>query len=135
MTKRSVPTDPKLYEKVKKKIKKQFKSWPSAYASGALVREYKRLGGKYKGKKPDKTTGLARWFEEEWIDVCFYPKKVPCGRPRTDMKTWKKRYPYCRPYKRITKKTPKTAGEISKKERDRRCKKKRRNPMKRLSKH
>ena len=44
------PTDPKLYEKVKKKIREKYGK-PSAYASGATVQEYKRQGGKYKGKK------------------------------------------------------------------------------------
>ena len=44
------PTDPELYEKVKKKIREKYGK-PSAYASGAIVKEYKRLGGKYKGKK------------------------------------------------------------------------------------
>jgi len=44
------PTDPELYERVKKKIREKYGK-PSAYASGAIVKEYKRLGGKYKGKK------------------------------------------------------------------------------------
>ena len=42
------PSNPKLYEKIKKEAKGKFKAWPSAYASGWLVREYKRRGGKYK---------------------------------------------------------------------------------------
>jgi hypothetical protein len=135
MSRKAEPLNKKLYASVVAKAKRTFKKWPSAYASGYVVREYKRLGGKYKGKKPSNKTGLGRWFEEEWVDVCYYPKKVPCGRPKTDLKTWKKEYPYCRPYKRVTAKTPKTAGEISAKERKRRCRKKRRKPMKRLSKH
>jgi hypothetical protein len=122
----------KLYDKVVEKAKRTFKKWPSAYASGYVVKEYKRLGGKYKGKKPSKKTGLSRWFKEEWVNVCKLPKKVPCGRPKTDLKTWKKKYPYCRPYKRVTSKTPKTAKELSKKELERRCRKKKRKPMKRL---
>lgn len=46
----SEPTNPELYEKVKKEIRKKYGK-PSAYASGATVQEYKRRGGKYKGKK------------------------------------------------------------------------------------
>lgn len=126
------PTNPKLYAKVKTKAKKIFKTFPSAYASGYIVREYKRLGGKYKGKKPSTKVGLSRWFKEEWINVCKLPKKVPCGRPKISMKTWKKKYPYCRPLKRISSKTPKTAKELTKKEIKQRCRKKRKNPMKRL---
>jgi len=44
------PTNPELYEKVKKEIRKKYGK-PSAYASGATVQEYNRRGGKYKGKK------------------------------------------------------------------------------------
>jgi len=41
------PTDPILYEQVKAEIKDRYEVWPSAYASGALVQEYKRRGGGY----------------------------------------------------------------------------------------
>ena len=47
----SVPTNKKLYNRIKKKIKARSKVWPSAYASGQLVREYKRKGGKYRTTK------------------------------------------------------------------------------------
>ena len=125
----STPVDKKLYEKVKRDAKKKFDVWPSAYASGWLVREYKRRGGKYRGKKPSASKGLARWFEEEWIDVCHLPKKVSCGR-----KTAKspRKYPYCRPYKRVNKSTPKTARELTKKEITRRCSAKRKSPKKKV---
>jgi hypothetical protein len=43
----NIPTNKKLYTKVKSQAKKKFKVWPSAYASGWLVRTYKKLGGKY----------------------------------------------------------------------------------------
>ena len=68
------PLDKKLYSKVLKKIKAKEKVWPSAYASGRVVREYKKLGGKYSnfgdkeilqfGKKI--ISGLTRWFKEKW---------------------------------------------------------------------
>lgn len=125
------PIDKKLYNRVKNAAKKKFKVWPSAYASGWVVKEYKRRGGKYKGKKKS-TEGLARWFAEKWINVCKLPKKVPCGRPKTSLSEWKKKYPYCRPDKRITSSTPKTARELSKKELEKRCKQKRRSPMKKV---
>ena len=44
----NIPTNKKLYIKIKSEAKRKFIVWPSAYASGWLVREYKRLGGKYK---------------------------------------------------------------------------------------
>ena len=50
----SVPSNvanPALYRKAKAKARKKFDVFPSAYASGYMVQEYKRMGGKYKGKK------------------------------------------------------------------------------------
>jgi len=41
------PKNKKLYEKVKTEAKKKYKIFPSAYASGWIVQEYKRRGGKY----------------------------------------------------------------------------------------
>ena len=89
----SKPSNPALYNRVKAEAKRKFKVWPSAYASGWLVKEYKKRGGKYKGKKSPKNTGLKRWFDEKWINVCKLPKKVPCGRPKATLKTWKKKIP------------------------------------------
>lgn len=57
---------------------------------------------------------LRRWFKEKWVDVS---KKVggkhpPCGRKDADGKS----YPKCRPSKKVSKDTPKTASSYSKKE-------------------
>ena len=43
--------NPSLYRKAKAKAKAKFDVFPSAYSSGYMVQEYKRMGGKYKGKK------------------------------------------------------------------------------------
>jgi len=48
----SVPLDRDLYEEVKAEAKRKFKVWPSAYASGWLVQEYKRRGGRYRRRNP-----------------------------------------------------------------------------------
>lgn len=48
MKKKSVPTDKVLYSRVKAEAKRRFKVYPSAYANGWLVREYKRRGGGYR---------------------------------------------------------------------------------------
>lgn len=125
------PTNKKLYEKVKKEAKKKFDVWPSAYASAWLVREYKKRGGKYRGKR-DEDSGLSRWFAEEWVDVCYWPKKKKCGRPSTS-KGYATKYPYCRPSKKVTKSTPKTVQELSKKQRQSRCRRKRKSPSLRIS--
>lgn len=44
------PTNKALYNRVKADAKRKFAVWPSAYASGWLVREYKRRGGLYSSK-------------------------------------------------------------------------------------
>lgn len=115
--------NPNLYRKAKKKIKSQVKVWPSAYASGMLVQEYKRLGGKYSGRK-NTNTGVGRWYKEKWVNVCEKKgngKYPPCGRENSKIKD----YPYCRPSIRITKGTPRTVKELGKKKIDEMCKKKR----------
>jgi len=129
----TIPSNPKLYERVKAAAKRKFKVWPSAYASAWLVKEYKRRGGRYRGKKSKKSLGLQRWFDEKWINVCKLPKKVRCGRPKTTLSSWKKNYPYCRPSKRVTKSTPTTASQLSPAQIKRRCKQKRRSPLKKVS--
>ena len=48
--------NPALYRKAKAKAKRKFDVFPSAYASGYLVSEYKRMGGKYKGASGGEVT-------------------------------------------------------------------------------
>ena len=59
--KKHEPSDKKLYARVLKKVKERSKVWPSAYASGQVVQEYKRRGGTYSSF--GELTGLARWFK------------------------------------------------------------------------
>ena len=130
------PINTKLYNKIKKRVKRTVKRWPSAYASGQLVRQYKQKGGKYKcarkgkyslsrkGRKRSRKNAfgsLDRWFKERWVNVC--KKGLPaCGRKKSSSKN----YPYCRPLKRINSKTPRTVKELSRSEIKRRCSKKHR---------
>jgi len=126
--------DKELYARVKAEVKRKVKAWPSAYASGQVVRTYKSRGGRYKGAKK-KSSGLSRWFDEKWINVCKLPKKVACGRPKsTDMATWKKKYPYCRPSIKVTKGTPMIASSLTKQQIKSRCRRKKENPKKRIIK-
>ena len=94
------PKDKALYMKVKKEV---YKAHPkhSAYRSGLLVKKYKERGGTYTSKK--NSDGLTRWFKEEWMNQ----------RGETG---YKKKGDVYRPTKKITKDTPKTFKEISKKE-------------------
>ena len=126
--------DAKLYDsihaKIKKKLAKQGRGW-SAYASGQLVQEYKRRGGKYKGKKPAKNKGLRRWYSEKWVNVCKLPRIVPCGRADAKRMSYvelKRKYPYCRPLKRAGKGTPRLARSLSIAQRRRLCSQKKRAP-------
>lgn len=171
----AVPVDTSLYKKVLNEAKRTFKVWPSAYASGWVVHQYKKRGGRYKSlnvkpkshspsknKSPSKhkssskhklhsrhksssrpkshsrsrqrsdSRPLRRWFDEVWIDVCHLPKIVPCGRQHLSHDTYEKDYPYCRPLKRITPNTPRTARELSRSEIKSRCRRKRKNPHKRV---
>jgi len=114
----SEPINKELYNSVKKVADKKFKSKTGIYKSSWIVQEYKRRGGKYKGKKTSKT-GLLRWYKEKWIDLNrpIKDKKgkiigyEECGRKTSS----KGKYPLCRPTYRVTKSTPKTYSEISKK--------------------
>jgi hypothetical protein len=72
-----------------------------------------RLKEAYKKSQLEKG-GLSRWFAEKWVDV---KTGKPCGR--SGKKDKRKSYPACRPSKRISSKTPKTASELSPKEKSR----------------
>jgi hypothetical protein len=116
------PKDKKLWNKIKMEAKLKFKVYPSAYANFYIIKKYKKMNGKFIGKK-DLDKGLARWIVEKWVNICEKDSKneyKKCGRPST----LKGMYPYCRPSVRINKKTPKTVGELTKKEIQKRCKSK-----------
>jgi hypothetical protein len=117
----SKPLDKKLYEKVKSLANKKFTSKSGIYRSSWIVKEYKRLGGKYSGKRPSiKSPGLRRWYKEKWVDLNRPVKnsngKVigykSCGR--SSVKRSKAKYPLCRPSKRVTSLTPKTYKQLNK---------------------
>lgn len=48
MVQKAIPTNKALYNRVKAEAKRKFAVYPSAYANGWLVREYKKRGGKYR---------------------------------------------------------------------------------------
>ena len=100
------PTDMKLYNIVKERIKRKNPKH-SAYRSGLIVKEYKarfkiKYGSSkkpYTGTKP-KSSGLSRWFDEDW-------------RTEKGKKTYKEGGTIFRPTKRITKDTPTTMSELT----------------------
>jgi len=80
-----------------KKIKRQYKVWPSARASQAVAKCRKSKGQVRKSKKG---SSLRRWAKEKWVD-----KKTgkPCGHSGDNKSQ------YCRPSKVVSKKkTPTT---------------------------
>ena len=102
------PVDMKLYNKIKASVYKKIPKH-SAYRSGIVVQKYKKkfkeLNGNkqpYKGKKT-KRRGLKRWFLEDWRN-----QRGEIG--------YKRKSDIYRPSKRITKKTPTTLKELSKKQ-------------------
>lgn len=95
------PLNQELYDEVKKFIMSRYKK-NSAFASGAIVKEYKRRGGKYKDDGKEKN--LERWFDEKWIDV----------NPILGV-TDDEAYPVFRPTRKVNSKTPTLVQEIPKK--------------------
>tara|TARA_R110002012_G_scaffold301050_1_gene501192 strand:+ start:202 stop:558 length:357 start_codon:yes stop_codon:yes gene_type:complete len=93
------PTNKKLYASAKAKYADMKHS---AYKSSLVVKEYKKRGGKYRGKKPtSKDKGLKRWHKEDW-------------RTQEGKKTYEgKKGKIFRPTKRITKATPTTMKELT----------------------
>ena len=101
------PNDQKMYNRIKASV---IKANPkhSAYRSGQIVKKYKTaFKKKYGNKSPytgNKAKGnLTRWYKERW---------------RTDKgkKTYKEGGSIFRPTRRISKKTPATMSELTKKQ-------------------
>lgn len=109
MSDKPEPRDMKLYEEIKNEVYKEHPRH-SAYRSGILVKRYKykyveKYGSRmqpYKGKKTKKK-GLNRWFREKWVN-----QRGEVG--------YKYKNDIYRPSKKITRKTPKTYGELTKRE-------------------
>lgn len=107
------PADPQLYQSVRRRVlyTDSGKRKPNnAFLNGHLVKEYKKAFAKkhgnrkkpYKGKK-DTTQGLGRWYREDWTT-------------QDGGKEYKNKNDIFRPRKRITKDTPLTHKELTKKE-------------------
>ena len=102
-------TNPILYRKAYNETTKIYGTTSSAYRSMAIVKRYKELGGKYRGKKLQ-SQGTTRWLKEQWIQVVPFVtigKVIPCGYS-------KRRKHACRPLKRVSNKTPITVSEVVK---------------------
>jgi hypothetical protein len=94
-----IPANKALYEQAKRTADFKYLK-PSAYKSGFIVKEYKRLfnesgalGSPFLDDGQPKD--LKRWFAEKWGDIAGLS------------------YPVYRPTIRVSKKTPLTASEIA----------------------
>ena len=85
----------------------------------------RRKSKRRKSKRKSSQGGLTRWFNEKWVDVCT---GRPCGRKKYS----RKGMPYCRPSRRVNRGTPKTRRQLSSKRIRAMCRKKRKNPTKRM---
>ena len=70
-------------------------------------------------RKTKSGANLKRWFKEKWVDVRTCK---PCGRTKGE----KRGTPYCRPSKRVSSKTVKTASEMSSSEKAKKIREKKR---------
>ena len=76
----------------------------------SVVKSALKIGAiKVAVRKTEKGAALKRWFKEDWKDV---RTGKACGRKEGE----KRGTPYCRPTKRVSSKTPKTASELTKSE-------------------
>ena len=82
-----------------KKVKARVKVFPSARASQQIAKCRKKSGKVTKSKKG---SDLKRWGKEKWKDT---KTGKACGKGGKNE--------YCRPTKRVSKKTPKTKSEMS----------------------
>ena len=82
-------SDKELHERATAAAKSKFKVWPSAYASGYVVQQYKRmykekhgsLSGAFKGDgKEIYADDLDKWFKEKWVRIGANGEIMgPCG--------------------------------------------------------
>jgi len=82
-------TDAALHSRAVAAAKSKFKVWPSAYASGYVVQQYKRMykekhgstSGAFKGDDGEITEDdLGQWFKEGWVRIGANGEIMgPCG--------------------------------------------------------
>jgi hypothetical protein len=77
-----------------KKVKRQYKKWPSARASQAVAKCRKKKG---QVRKTSKGSDLKRWGKEQWKTA----SGKPCGSKGAGGSK-----SYCRPTKKVSSKTP-----------------------------
>ena len=79
----AIKSNPKLWERIKNRVKSGSKGGPkgkwSARKSQLLVKAYKSAGGKFKGKK-SRNNSLSKWSREKWDYINKSGRKSKRGR-------------------------------------------------------
>jgi hypothetical protein len=79
----AIKSNPKLWERIKNRVKAGSKGGPkgkwSARKSQLLVKAYKSAGGKFKGKK-SRNNSLSKWSREKWDYINKSGRKSKRGR-------------------------------------------------------
>jgi hypothetical protein len=79
----ALKSNPKLWERIKNRVKAGSKGGPkgkwSARKSQLLVKAYKSAGGKFKGKK-SRNNSLSKWSREKWDYINKSGRKSKRGR-------------------------------------------------------
>ena len=86
-------------------------NWENAGGDYKQILELARTNLRNK-QKGGQHGGLDRWFAEKWVDI---KTGKECGRQEGEKRAG---YPACRPSKRISEDTPKTASELSSSEKE-----------------
>jgi len=74
--------DKALHARAVAAAKRKFRVWPSAYASGYVVQQYKRLYKEKHGSMSGAFRGddLGKWFNQKWVRITSTGKIAgPCG--------------------------------------------------------
>jgi hypothetical protein len=79
----AIKSNPKLWERIKNRVKAGSKGGPKGKWSGRksqlLVKAYKSAGGKFKGKK-SRNNSLSKWSREKWDYINKSGRKSKRGR-------------------------------------------------------
>jgi hypothetical protein len=82
---------------------------------GSLKKMMSKLNKLFMTGKRNVNEDLRRWFKEKWVDISRKDESgnyAPCGRSKSK----KKKYPKCRPSIRVSSETPETSGEMTREE-------------------
>jgi hypothetical protein len=97
------PTNPELYEKIKKEIYEKNKKH-SLFRSAQVVKKYKEEGGEFINDDTGDKMNIPKWFKQKWASANDYYHTgdvIPCGSSNTKEKF--NEYPLCRPIKILMK--------------------------------